>query len=88
MDLKNLLSVTLFFSIIFVVTECHQKYSKEANFPNSEDPSLNYDGPGEDLRPISLKHLDRPFRMAKLNLLWSKAVHVSYFFVFIYLLED
>lgn len=47
------------------------KYSKEANL-EKESSSDDY-----DFRPISLKHLDRPFRMAKLNLLWSKAVHVS-----------
>ncbi|ERL83346.1 hypothetical protein D910_00246 [Dendroctonus ponderosae] len=75
MVLKNVASVILFISIILVVTECHQKYSKDANFPSTQDSSPKFDGPGEDLRPISLKHLDRPFRMAKLNLLWSKAVH-------------
>lgn len=58
---------------------CHNKYSKDANIPKSEDaksprnekPVLNED---VDFRPISLRHLDRPFRMSKLNLLWSKAV--------------
>ncbi|XP_060527178.1 alpha-2-macroglobulin receptor-associated protein [Cylas formicarius] len=44
--------------------ESHNKYSKDVN-----------DRPAEDLRPISLKHLNKPFRMAKLNLLWSKAVN-------------
>lgn len=47
------------------------KYSKEANVHKDERVD------DHDFRPISLKHLDRPFRMAKLNLLWSKAVLVS-----------
>ncbi|XP_050303155.1 alpha-2-macroglobulin receptor-associated protein [Anthonomus grandis grandis] len=57
----------LLLSYILSLAECHNKYSKEAN-PKMEDTP-------EDFRPISLKHLDRPYRMAKLNLLWSKAVH-------------
>lgn len=44
----------------------HNKYTAEAN------------APGPDFRPVSLKELDKPFRMAKLNLLWSKAKLVSY----------
>lgn len=64
----------LFVSSILIVTECHNKYSKDAN-KQTENTGTDYDSPGDDLRPISLKHLDRPFRMAKLNLLWSKAVH-------------
>lgn len=46
------------------------KYSQTAN-EAKENTSDEH-----DFRPISLKHLDRPFRMAKLNLLWTKAVLV------------
>ncbi|EEZ98539.1 alpha-2-macroglobulin receptor-associated protein [Tribolium castaneum] len=48
------------------ISHCHNKYSAEANVKKSNDDV--------DFRPVSLKHLDKPFRMAKLNLLWSKAV--------------
>ncbi|CAH1975111.1 unnamed protein product [Acanthoscelides obtectus] len=61
----------LCFSIILGISNhvyCHNKYAKEANV-KEELPDTE-----TDFRPISLKHLDRPFRMAKLNLLWSKAV--------------
>lgn len=44
------------------------KYSKKANIPEEN----NY---GSDFR-----NLQKPFRMAKLNLVWSKAAHVSYSF--------
>lgn len=49
--------------------ECHNKYSADAN--KKTDPL--------DFRPNSLKELDKPFRMAKLNMLWSKAKIVSTF---------
>ncbi|XP_030763749.1 alpha-2-macroglobulin receptor-associated protein [Sitophilus oryzae] len=54
-----------------VLSDMHKEYTKDAYKEKTEQ----YESPGEDFRPISLKHLDRPFRMAKLNLLWSKAVH-------------
>lgn len=50
---------------LLAVVNSHNKYTAEAN------------APGPDLRPLSLKELDKPFRMAKLNLLWSKAKLVS-----------
>lgn len=60
------LYITCFLFIYFLhYTHSHNKYSSEAN------------APGPDFRPISLKELDKPFRMAKLNLLWSKAKLVS-----------
>ncbi|KAF5289500.1 hypothetical protein FQA39_LY15055 [Lamprigera yunnana] len=46
---------------ILTVIKCHNKYSKEANVPE------------EDIPPPSLKTLKKPFRMAKLNSLWTKA---------------
>lgn len=45
------------------------KYSAEANQPT--EPVEKYD---PDFRTIQ-----KPYRMAKLNLVWSKAVHVSVF---------
>lgn len=73
MDSKLITLMCLMLCIAF--TECHNKYTKEANKVEKETENEN-----PDFRPISLKHLDRPFRMAKLNLLWSKAVMVSYLF--------
>lgn len=48
------------------ITECHNKYSKEANA-----------GKQEESQPPTLKTLEKPFRMAKLNTLWTKAQMVS-----------
>lgn len=62
---------------LFGLSQCHNKYSKDAN-KSKLKPSYDTTRPGDDLRPISLRHLDRPFRMAKLNLLWSKAVYVRF----------
>lgn len=48
---------------------CENKYSREANVKLSdhfeEDPN------------IKIRNVDKPFRMAKLNLIWSKAKLVS-----------
>jgi alpha-2-macroglobulin receptor-associated protein len=44
------------------------KYSAEANKAKNVDPSQF---------PTSLRDLDKPFRMAKLNVLWVKAKNVS-----------
>lgn len=51
------------------ISYCHNKYSEEANIKTKRNDDV-------DFRPVTLKHLDKPFRMAKLNLLWSKAVVV------------
>ncbi|CAG9766721.1 unnamed protein product [Ceutorhynchus assimilis] len=69
--LKQFLLIFLFATFL-VITECHNKYSKDSNNVEKQEET---EKPAVDLRHISLKHLDRPFRMAKLNLLWSKAVH-------------
>ncbi|XP_072385722.1 alpha-2-macroglobulin receptor-associated protein [Diabrotica undecimpunctata] len=74
--MKGLNVICVIILSIFVInTTCYNKYSKEANL-ETNDVNKNKDDVDEpvDLRPITLKHLDRPFRMAKLNLLWSKAV--------------
>lgn len=63
------LLTNMYFSIFLCVLLCHisaavNKYSAEANKPKYEDP-LEF--------PNSLRELDKPFRMAKLNILWVKA---------------
>jgi len=44
------------------------KYSADANKPKHADSSQF---------PTSLRDLDKPFRMAKLNIVWIKAKNVS-----------
>lgn len=73
MHKKILFFCTIILCIFTIEAKTNNKYSKEANVDKEVSDDDN------DFRPISVKHLDRPFRMAKLNLLWSKAVHVSYF---------
>ncbi|KAJ8920467.1 hypothetical protein NQ315_005335 [Exocentrus adspersus] len=68
-NLKCLMVSILLIDFILTVA-CHNKYSKDANVVEKKQD----ENPNPDFRPVSLKHLDRPFRMAKLNLLWSKAV--------------
>lgn len=59
--------ICLFLALLLHAANSHKnKYSAEAN-----------NAPGPDFRPLSLKELDKPFRMAKLNLLWTKAKLVS-----------
>lgn len=67
---KQLLSVTLFLFVLSAVkiTKSVNKYSPEAN-----QGSLNLE------IPTDFRSLDKPFRMAKLNILWSKAQLVSDF---------
>ncbi|KAJ8974246.1 hypothetical protein NQ317_016541 [Molorchus minor] len=65
-NLKIILGVIVLNSFVLLI-QCHNKYSKDANEQKQKNEN-------PDFRPVSLKHLDRPFRMAKLNFLWSKAV--------------
>lgn len=51
---------------LLILSDCNNKYSAESNADTI------------DLRPNSLKDLGKPFRMAKLNMLWAKAKIVSY----------
>lgn len=46
------------------------KYSEEANKPAKNHLKLDPE--------INVRTVDKPFRMAKLNMLWSKAQVVSY----------
>ncbi|XP_044757649.1 alpha-2-macroglobulin receptor-associated protein [Coccinella septempunctata] len=57
----------LLFFILLNTVYCHNKYSKDLNTPEVPEED-------SDFRPHYLQHLDKPFRMSKLNLLWSKAV--------------
>lgn len=50
--------------LLFHTSVAVSKYSETANKPKYEDP-LDF--------PTSLRELDKPFRMAKLNVLWIKA---------------
>ncbi|KAJ8674115.1 hypothetical protein QAD02_005377 [Eretmocerus hayati] len=66
MFLSNMLC-TIAILLLIAHSEGLNKYSKEANQPKSELPS-----------PTSLselKKMDKPFRMNKLNLIWTKAKH-------------
>ncbi|KAL7041900.1 hypothetical protein ACKWTF_000945 [Chironomus riparius] len=49
--------------IIAINADKHDKYSKKANYQESETYNSDF------------RNLQKPFRVAKLNLLWSKAVH-------------
>lgn len=64
--MKNI--VLLILLIFHNYSFAFNKYSEKAN--KKLDPNEDE----FDFRPVYLNHLDRPFRMAKLNLLWSKAV--------------
>lgn len=84
MKYLNIVCLIILLNLLVEVT-CVNKYSKEANKDvkkekKNDKPKLKKSDDNIepiDFRPVSLKHLDRPFRMAKLNLLWSKAVLVS-----------
>lgn len=64
----NCLTVSLLFLSLHTIY-CENKYSKEANVKFSDH--------FEDDPKIQIRNTDKPFRMAKLNLLWSKAKLVS-----------
>lgn len=66
---RNLFTLVFLIAGIANFVNCHNKYSADAN--KKADPL--------DFRPNSLKELDKPFRMAKLNMLWSKAKIVGIF---------
>jgi hypothetical protein len=62
--------VILLISILLLVHTSvgENKYSADANKPKHADSSQF---------PTSLRDLDKPFRMAKLNIVWIKAKNVS-----------
>ncbi|KAB0800435.1 hypothetical protein PPYR_06175 [Photinus pyralis] len=59
--LKRYHGIIIVLLYLLHLSQCHNKYSKEANTKE------------EDLPPPSLKTLQKPFRMAKINILWAKA---------------
>ncbi|KAF7286765.1 alpha-2-macroglobulin receptor-associated protein [Rhynchophorus ferrugineus] len=74
MEVLDSILILIILSAALVLSNGHNKYSKEENKKEYDQIEQN-DRPSVDFRPISVKHLDRPYRMAKLNLLWSKAIH-------------
>ena len=65
--MKRAVLIVIFVLSVTYDTEGVNKYSAAANKP--KDDALAQ-------LPTSLRELDKPFRMAKLNLLWTKAKHV------------
>lgn len=63
-SVEQILLLTSLCFLLIHTSIAHNKYSAEANKPKNEDPSQF---------PTSLRELDRPFRMSKLNILWTKA---------------
>lgn len=61
----------LLFCLVAFVESHSNKYSAEAN---KKEPKK---GINVENVLTSLRNLDKPYRMAKLNLLWAKAKHVS-----------
>jgi hypothetical protein len=62
--MKTEISIILLFSLVAIVfADKHEKYSRKTN--EREFETYNSD----------FRNLQKPFRVAKLNLLWSKAVH-------------
>lgn len=76
MEVLHSLLMFIILSVVLNLSYGHNKYSKEENKHEQYQIEQN-DRSSVDFRPISVKHLDRPYRMAKLNLLWSKAIHVG-----------
>ena len=63
------LSLVLLFAIAVYTCDAVNKYSKEANQPNPPASDVN----SKD----NLKDLEKPFRLAKINLIWAKAQKVT-----------
>lgn len=75
-----MLAIFVTFGSLLILHECdgHNKYSAEAN-KKAAVKKVKV-APMPDDVPSSLRELDKPYRMAKLNLLWTKAKHVSKIF--------
>ena len=81
----SLLSAILVLLIIHYV-EGGNKYSKEANKAKSKTEF------SQPTHIKELRELDKPFRMHKLNLVWTKAKHVSFVLIrikinFVYIIQ-
>lgn len=71
---QNKFSVFSLLLVIFLIhfSEGISKYSEKANKPKPKKTDFSY--------PVNLKELrqiDNPFRMHKLNIVWTKAKQVS-----------
>lgn len=83
--MKVLLFLGLFcICISYVISDKpHKKYTKDANAQKKKPDSseeIQRDSPLRDIEEPNFRTLRTPFRMAKLNLVWSKAQHVSLYF--------
>lgn len=66
----NYFSVLVILLTIFLNVSGENKYSREANVKKKSD--------------IDFRTLDKPFRMAKINILWTKAQQVCSFICIMY----
>lgn len=61
----NISLLKIIVCVLFVSSiSCENKYSRSSNEKKNKD--------------VDFRKLEKPFRMNKLNILWSKAQHVSY----------
>lgn len=60
--IRNIIFVSCLITLCYGIAEYQKEHTENA----------------DGLPKINLRTLDRPFRMAKLNLLWTKATHVSF----------
>jgi hypothetical protein len=69
--MHSLTAISIFIIFLIELGEGFNKYSAEANInPDvAKEPSLNF------------RNLEKPFRMAKINVLWSKAQLVREYIV-------
>ncbi|KAL7297151.1 hypothetical protein TKK_0009570 [Trichogramma kaykai] len=70
-----LIKASLYSAIVILLvqySDAVNKYSKEANTLNSQKAKTAFSA-SEQLE--KLRHLDKPFRMHKLNMVWTKAKH-------------
>ncbi|XP_018321867.1 alpha-2-macroglobulin receptor-associated protein [Agrilus planipennis] len=63
-NIKLKINLLILLSVFSKGVICHNKYSAAANTKHDESTGNT---------PLNLKTLDKPFRMNKINLLWSKA---------------
>lgn len=78
---SNFVVIIIFLGLSVSIVSCdkpHKKYSKDMNEPKKVDSDENYERPVlRDIEEPNFRTLKTPYRMAKLNLVWSKAQHVS-----------
>lgn len=86
MSKLNLICLLIIISTLSIIKNCEaiNKYSAAANKPvknvkkaSSSLSSESFKDSNEIPVPTSLREIEKPYRMAKLNLVWTKAKHVS-----------